>query len=335
MPPQLVDATGTCATWKHSRGLTNDEIDLIDKWLHTGRQQGDPKHPTPATEPPRTPPLRNASVMLDTGAEFTPDLGPRATRCFVVDPALTADSFLAGLKVQPSNKRLVQQVTLFSLESEDAERRAAELDAQEPSAGYLCYGDPKISDTRLIAAWSWGRPVLRLPAGTGIRLQAGRKIVMLVRYNLMTGGDFPVRTRVALELADDVQEAHFMQIRSGHFALPPGQNRAVVTAEAMLTQPTMAYGVFPHMHTFGRTMKLQASGTSTACMAQVNHWQNRWQALFQYEEPLFLKAGTRLTLGCTFSTSGLSEPLTMGDGASQEECVAHVYAVPQKETTSR
>lgn len=74
--------------------------------------------------------------------------------------------------------RVGVSATLRALDGEEAERAAARRDAEAPGPGWPCYGGSGVAGARLVAGWSWLTPVVRMPEGTGIRLAAGRPLVL-------------------------------------------------------------------------------------------------------------------------------------------------------------
>ncbi len=181
MPPWGVDDGGWCGTWDDARWLTDDEIARVVMWQQNGAPEGLPDTISAATPP--LPTQFTPGALLDIGGVYQPGLGPGGNRCFVADPALDRDRLLTAIRVSSSDPRAVAQVTLFSLDSDAAEAAAASLDAGDPGLGYSCFGTTRTPDARLVASWSWPTPVLNLPAGTGVRLHAGRELVVQIHYD--------------------------------------------------------------------------------------------------------------------------------------------------------
>ncbi len=60
-------------------------------------------------------------------------------------------------------------------------------------------GGSGVAGARLVAGWSWLAPAVRMPEGTGIRLAAGRPVVLQLRYSLVAAG-LGARVRASAEI---------------------------------------------------------------------------------------------------------------------------------------
>ncbi|HEU5061503.1 MAG TPA: hypothetical protein VFU21_33510 [Kofleriaceae bacterium] len=325
MPPWGADNTGRCGTWKAALWLDAGDIATIVSWVEAGTPAGEPADaPPPARREPA--PFR-ADAAVDIGAPYRPDLGSASYRCFLVDPRLAEDRMLTAIRVDSSEPRIVAQVTLFALD-EAGEAEAEALDAGESGAGYRCYGTARTGGARLVASWTWDAPVLRLPPGTGLRLAAGRRMVLQIHYDLIAAGlSSSSRTRVDLELERPgaVTEAAVLPLQPAGFQLEGGRSHVEVSAEMTIDRAATIHAVAPRMHTLGLSMQLdRVAGQEARCLANFNHWMFYRQRLFVYEEPVSLAAGDRLRATCAYTTINRG-PIAMGEDIGAEECVAYLY----------
>lgn len=327
MPPWGADNTGLCRKWRGALWLSDRDVQTLVAWSDGQHARGS-RERTPVPPGVLPEPAVRADAVLEMGVPWTPELG-RGYRCFVADPRLQRDRFLTALRVRSTEPRSVAQITLFALDDGGQERAAAKLDAEDPGAGYACYGSSRVDGARLVASWTWDGPVLRLPQGSGVRLRAGRKMVMQIHYNLIATGEVPTRTAVDLELADGVQEATVMPMRAGPFELPPGQTYARVETTAVFDRRARLLAVAPRMHTFGKTMELDLGREgASSCLANFDHWMFFRQRLFEYEDPARLAPGDVLRLSCVYTTQGRAQPVRSGEWISDEQCAAFLYLVP-------
>lgn len=324
MPPFLADAGGACQTFEDAAWLDPEEIDTLRAWADAGAPEGG--RWAPLTAPPAAH-LDQPDVVVDLGVDYSPAIAPDDYRCFVVDPALPADRFLTAFEVVPGDPRIVHHVILYTLDSAGAEAAAESLDAMDATPGYTCFGSSVVAESRPVAAWAPGTPATRLPEGSGIRLAGGRKVVIQVHYNTAsaTGTD---RTAVRLELEEAVpSEALVFLLADLQMELPPGQSEVVHTFDLDLNTlglPLGVYvrGVFPHMHTRGRSMRLEAlREQGTECLADVPRWDFDWQRMYWYTRPVYLYPTDVLRLTCSYDTSDDAEPVVWGEGTGDEMCL--------------
>lgn len=328
MPPFNPDNTGACQTYSDARWLDEAEIATIAAWSDAGAPEGDPKlAPPPFTAPPG---LADKSITLDMGTTFTPDKTLQDEyRCFIVDPALTKDQYLTGYEMKPGDKREVHHVIMFALDTDAADQAAADLDAADPEDGYLCYGGPGVAQSRFVVGWAPGAGASHYPAGTGIKLAAGHKMVMQIHYN-MANGVFPDRTTLDLALVDSVEkEATITRVAAKNIQLPPGQPLAPATGQLKI--PALAgdltiWGVAPHMHTRGKTMEVSLdSGGAKSCITRVNDWNFHWQGFATYAKPVAMKGGDMLTIDCAYDTTKETVTVHSGESTTDEMCINFLY----------
>ncbi|WP_170319733.1 hypothetical protein [Polyangium spumosum] len=328
MPPFNPNNCGHCNKFQDARWLTTKEIATISAWAEGGAPPGDLAKAPPPPEPPKG--LTDTNLTIDTGVTYTPD-GSKIDdyRCFVVDPGIPTDKFLTAYEVLPGDPRVVHHVIAFALDTAEAEAQAEALDAAEPGPGYTCYGGSGVSASRFVVGWAPGGGPTRYPAGTGLRLPGGRKMVVQVHYNL-AGGAFPDQTRIATVVADSVdKEASIQRVAANGINLPPGQPMTAVTNEetipAQIPEVTV-WGVAPHMHGAGKTMYVENElDGQKQCLVEVSNWDFHWQSFSMYETPPKVKGGSTTRITCGYDTTGRDTVTTQGEGTEDEMCIAFFY----------
>jgi len=324
MPIWGPDDSGTCKTWQDARWLSAEQVQTITRWALSGAPAGRIVQPTlPTPKEPR--PLDHVDRTLVAGAGYATGVGPRAIRCFVVDPQLTGDQFLTGIRVTPDWPWSVKQVTLFSLDSTESEARAAALDDADPDPGYPCSAWSGVTDSRLLVGTGWGSLTLKLPEGTGILLPSGRKLVAQVHYNLLVGSGIEGRVELGLELASTARAASLLMWQVENFFLDPGKQQTSIVGYFTVPESMTVLGIYPRMRTLGGAYDLAIDGS---CAMQMHHWDfHGLQQLYKYESPLDLQVGQSVRLTCSYTTSGQLSIVLGGTPGGQEECTALLYAV--------
>jgi hypothetical protein len=112
----------------------------------------------------------------------------------------------------------------------------------------------------------------------------------------------------------------------------------VIEATKTLKQPVELYGIFPHMHLIGRTVKLTATlpDGSVVPLLSIGDWDFNWQHYYQFATPLPLPAGTRLDGRWTYDNSAANpanpnkEPkrVTFGEQTINEMAIAVLDVIP-------
>jgi hypothetical protein len=329
MPPFSMDNSGACNTFVEARWLADADIATIGAWAAAGAPAGDATkaHPEPTFAPAG---LDRVDMTLDMGLSYHPDeLVEDDYRCFIIDPGLTEDRFITAFDVKPGEARQVHHLTLFSLDSPEAEEAAAALDAEEPEPGYTCYGDIGVPDSRWLVGWGPGESALFFPEGTGLRMKAGHKTVLQMHYN-KENGVFPDRSKIDLRLAESVpHEASIKRIADTDLYLPPRQPALEeveeVTIPAQFESVTL-WGLWPHMHTMGTKLRVTANhGGEEMCLAQVNRWNFHWQGFSHYTKPITLAGGDSIRIACSYDTMDRDTVTTWGEGTYDEMCIAFFF----------
>lgn len=331
MPLWGLDNSGSCGKWANARWLEPAERETLSRWVDLGTPLGDPARAAPlGASPRRWSALAHVDATLDPGASYTPQLGSGVVRCFVVDPALLADRFLTGVEISPSRPWSVEQVTLYALGTPEAEAAAAQLDASDADPGYECLADTRVPDSKLLIGTSWidagSAPwTTRLPDGLGLRMKAGRKVVMQVHYNLISGME-PDRSVVRLELSDSVREACWSTVQASPFLLEPGRDLVGAQRVVSVGRDVEAHAVYPRMRFLGKKMRVSSDDR---CLADVFRWnQHGLQHFYALDRPFPIAAFEPFQVSCTYTTLGLDAPVENGSGADDEECALHLLVTP-------
>jgi hypothetical protein len=305
--------------------LTDDEIDLLQAWADAGAPEGDPTL-TPELPPPPED-LTGVDVTVSPSEDYVPNAALSDDyRCFLVDPGLSANRFIVAYEVIPGDSREVHHVILFAPKDAAAEAAAEAKDEAESGLGYTCFGGTGV-DAEPRALWAPGVEVVTLPAGTGLPLTAGRKLILQIHYNTHAGA-FPDRTTVRMRSAASVGKiATYQPVADQEMNVAPGQALGTTTRmHQVQAQPAIIYGAAPHMHTLGRTLKVNlSSGSSSRCLVNVDRWDFHWQNAWWYTTPIQVTALTGLTITCGYDTTSRTTPVVWGEGTNDEMCLAYLY----------
>lgn len=332
MPPFLADVKANCEPLREVRVLSDSEINLLAAWVEQGSAEGTPPSTPPTSPVPPSLPREDAVLRLTE--PYTP-VGSAAYpqddyRCFVVDPGTKTDQFLTGYQVRPGNQAMVHHVITYALNTDSAETAASAADQADPAPGYACFGGSQveIGDAPMVGGWAPGASITQFPPGTGVRLVGLRKMVVQIHYNLATvqGTD---QSEVALQFADTpVTEAVILPLSARDMVLPPGQAETSIVANSpALSAPVKIHGVFPHMHTLGKSLLVEkrAIPDTTQCLVTIPRWDFNWQQFFFFANPVLMSGTDTARLTCTYDTSTRTSPVMWGEGTQDEMCLNFFY----------
>jgi len=328
MPPWGADNSGSCNTFQDARWLADDDIATIVAWANGDRLEGDPAAAPPL--PPMPPPLSRVDATAAMTESYIADQTLSDDyRCFIVDPKVATDQFLTGFEVRPGEPAVVHHILLFQLDTPEAETAAANLDAQSAGPGYTCFGGAGAAAT-LLGVWAPGMRVGTYPANTGLPVKGGRKMLIQIHYH-NHGTPLADQTAVDLRLEPTVADPSFLFLMPAtNLSLPPGLPSVATTNS--LTLPGFigqynVWGVYPHMHTLGRTLRLETDHAgSSQCLIDVPRWDFNWQQGYFYDgPPKIVGGGDTLRITCTHDTTSRTQTVTWGEGTEDEMCLAFAY----------
>jgi hypothetical protein len=353
MPPFLVTHDGSCGEFDTEDALSAKERETLLTWL-----KGDMKEGTPASvaKPPRR--------GIEAGRDFaTPVFAPVAQggfyaehdeyRCFLIEPGMDKDTFVAAYDILPGTAAIVHHVAVSVVDPNrmgTAGKPNGEvmstLDSADDRAGWACleFAGPGVAIDALPVMWAPGQQPVVFPSGVGVPLRKSDRLVVQIHYNLAdpaTRGSTDTTT-LRLRTVDSVQRKAISVLgdpfvdslrRPPAEMLPPGQKAAKFTWTRTLGQMGLGpvphadlIGVMPHMHERGTKYEMRigpGAGAEKKCVAKVDRWNFHWQRLYFYQgTPTRLTPDSELTLGCEYDTTGATTPILPGWGTRNEMCSA-------------
>ncbi|WP_437563234.1 monooxygenase [Sorangium sp. So ce542] len=353
-----------CAELAHDPSLTDSQIDALARWASAGAPLGDPADFVPLAGDTGT--LSRTDLELPMPEPYTPTKGPDDYRCFVIDWPHDTTRFVTGLGITPGNDSIVHHVVVFYV-NENAVPTYDAYDAADPGPGYSCFGGPKGDDASIdgpsgygiLGGWAPGSFGRDAPAGTGIEVPPGGKVILQMHYNTSHGTPDPDQTSVALRLDDAVDTPAFSMPwlnpawRSpGGMVIPAGEPDVVHTFEQDATaavslftkgalpadKPFSLHTVGLHQHLRGKSISMShtPSGGAEACLVDIPRWDFHWQSPYTLLEPLRIQPGDRLRIECRYDNSAENQPfvkgvrmppedLEWGEGTNDEMCLGWFY----------
>ena len=347
MPPWL--AAPGCADYVGDRSLNDDEIDNIVAWADSAALEGSPDEYVAPTMPDR-PGLSRVDVSVRVPEPYLPERMPDDYRCFIVDWPETETKYITGVRATPGNYSSVHHVITYAVEP-DRVAEYEELDAAEEGPGYTCYGGPGAAADdwtagRWIGAWAPGGEGYDFPAGTGLRMEPGSKVIVQVHYNSLAADGQPDQTTVEYRVDDSVdKEAHMMLWANpnwlyGEMPIPPNESSVVhsfaydptkvMEVLTSVVAPDSAFeihNVAHHMHKRGRRalQSIVRADGSEQCLVDMQNYDFDWQSGYRFAAPIRFEPGDQLQVECEWDNTGTDVEVNWGEGTDDEMCLAVLY----------
>ena len=340
-----------CAEYADDRSLPERDRATLLSWLDRGAPEGDPADARPVSAPPPGG-LSRVDRELQLGAPYMPVQSPDEYRCFLLDWPETERRYVTGFVAKPGNAAIVHHVLVFLAAPAQVAQFQA-LDDADPAPGYKCFGGPGgLAPT--LGGWTPGSRGGDFPAGTGVPVDPGSKIILQVHYNLPRGlGPFD-QTSIQLKLDDAVDRQAFllpwadpawvtrgaMPIPAGQadvrhaFTFAPGAYLGLITSGAIPPGPFTVYGAGSHQHLRGtrNRLEIQRAGGARECLLDIPRWDFHWQGTYALKTPKRVEMSDSISIECHWDNSAANQPhgapprdLNWGEGTEDEMCLGFLY----------
>jgi hypothetical protein len=332
MPPWK--ATPACGDFADARVLSQDEIDLIAKWVDNGAPQGNVADLPPTKNYDGGWALGQPDMVLSYPEAYTPPVTGDIYRCFPLPTNLPADSYVSAIDILPGDRQTVHHVIAYIDMTGDSQQ----LDDNDPGPGYTSFGGPGFSISNpgasTLGGWAPGaRPVV-LPEEVAMSLPAHSRVVLQVHYHPHGIKSVPDKTQIGIYFAKKKpqQIVYIVPLINQDFTLAPNDAHAEVKAQFVSPFSAHVYLIAPHMHLLGRTMNVKATlpGGQEKCLINVDDWDFNWQGLYRYSEPVAIPSGTKVSLQAFYDNSEGNwrnpnvppRAVSWGEQTTDEMCIA-------------
>jgi hypothetical protein len=173
-----------------------------------------------------------------------------------------------------------------------------------------------------------GTEELHFPPGVGFVLPKGT--ALRLDGHFVNPGDGAVSGRAGIEVLElapgapvVVADQIYPSVTQG--TVPPGP--ATLAGTCTVTSPGHVFALLPHMHWYGRHMRLvarRAAGDVVLFDGDVDPEHSSYALL---AGPVALAAGDRIDIECRYHNTG-SEAVPIGGESDEEMCIAMVYRYP-------
>ena len=320
----------SCSALADPRVLSQDEIDLIAKWVDNGAPQGNPADLPPPLQFDGGWALGQPDLVLSNPQPYTPPATADMYRCFTMPTNLTSDQYVSAIDVRPGDRNTVHHVIAYI----DTTGASAALDGKDGSPGYQCFGGPGFSITNIDAStlggWAPGARPVMLPDGVAFSLPQNSRIVLQVHYHPHTATPAPDQTQIGIYYAKTkpTKLMRVLPLVNESFTIPPNDPHYRVTASfTNFLANAHLWLIAPHMHLLGRKMTVSTQDT---CLIDIEDWDFNWQGMYRYTNPIALPIGTQLSLEAFYDNStgnmrnpnNPPKPVSWGEQTTDEMCIA-------------
>jgi tetratricopeptide (TPR) repeat protein len=332
MPPWLPEAGHI--HFQGERPLSDNEIDLLSKWVAAGALEGDARDLPPAPTFVFGWQLGTPDLVLESPTFQLPAAGPDRFRNFVLSAPIDRPRWIRAVELRPENPRVLHHARLGIDTTLESVRR----DAADPQPGYegMAWGqDP----SGQLITWTPGMLPDKGTLGTAWKLTPDMKLVLHTHLQ-SSGKQEPVRFRVGLYYADAPPTVRPMILRVGSRAIdiPANASNHVVNDVYTLPIDVNAISVFPHAHKLCRTIVVTAAlpNGEDRTLISIRAFDEKWHDKYRFAEPVRLPQGTQLKTQFTYDNSAANlrnphqppERVVYGSNANDEMSDVYLQVTP-------
>jgi hypothetical protein len=303
MPPWHIDKTVGIQEFKNDRSLSDEQIDIITRWVDTGSPKGDPKDmPAPKQWPDES--KWNFATLFGG----PPDLIVKSTSWTqkargndawwkpVVETGLTEARWVRAIEIRPGSVK-GRRITHHAI---------ARLQQEEPDAPGADSGPSDVADrfvnTGTFMEWAVGKQGEIMRPNSGKLMLPGARIVWDIHYS-SAGEDITDHVELGIYFYPKGQEPKYRQVLhlmgTGGVDIPPNQVKATQGFFA-LRQAGRVESFQPHMHLRGKAMSIDAIGPTgqVTPLSHVADFNFNWHNSYVYTDDVapLLPKGTLLRI---------------------------------------
>jgi tetratricopeptide (TPR) repeat protein len=294
--------------------LTDEQIALFREWVKQGAPEGNPADLPPA---PRFTPgwqLGPPDAILHAQKPYSvPAQGTDNYWNFIFRTNFPKTRWIRAVEIRPGEKRVVHHANMF------VDRLHSSRDQeQHPGEGFpgmeLRIESESFDPDSHFFFWKPGSIPHEEPEGMAFRLDPGDDLVLNVHLQ-PSGKPETVQPTIGLYFTDaPATKFPFLLELQNDRALDISPNDADFEVNDDFTLPTevQLLAIYPHAHYIGRDLSATATfpdGTVKS-LIRIPNWDLNWQAVYYYENPLVLPAGTRVSMHYIYdnSTANIANP---------------------------
>ena len=228
--------------------------------------------------------------------------GPDMFRNFVIHVPTGVSRFVRAWEFQPGN-RVVHHATM-QIDTDGTSRR---YDDQDAESGYEGLIAPSArAPDGFFLDWAPGHQPRSRGSEYGMATAEGQRLVMMLHLR-PSGKVERVQASIGLYFSDSppAQLPVMLRLTRQNLDIPAGESGYRVTDSFTLPIDVDVYTVQPHAHYLAHEMRGTArlpDGTIRPLIL-IKQWDFDWQDVYHYAAPVFLPAGSTLSMDYTYDNS--------------------------------
>jgi tetratricopeptide (TPR) repeat protein/mono/diheme cytochrome c family protein len=346
MPPWLPEPG--YGEFADARRLSDGQIETIRRWVEQGMIEGDKSDLPPAPSFSDTWQLGRPDLIVEMPQLYTLPAGTTDLfRNFVIPLPITKTRYVRAVELLPGDKKIFHHANILIDRTGGSRRR----DEQDPEVGFggmdVAIESESFDPDSHFLFWKPGSAPWVEPEGMAWPATPGTDLVLNLHMQ-PSGKPETIKARIGLYFTDRAPSKFPMLLQLEHdgaIDIPPGKKDFVITDEFTLPVDVDALAVYPHAHYVGKDLQALATlpdGTKKP-LVWIKDWDLNWQAVYRYERPVFLPAGTVISMRFTYDNSAANprnpnsppKRIVAGDKATDEMGHLWLQVLPRSREDAR
>jgi Flp pilus assembly protein TadD/mono/diheme cytochrome c family protein len=326
--------------------LSEEEIATIQAWVERGAIEGNARDLPP--QPAFTAGWQLGKpdvIVMATKPYLLPASGSDSYWNFVFRTPVHRSQWLRAIEIRPGDKRLVHHANVL-VDREESGRRLE----REPGAGFagmeLTIESEAFDPDSHFLFWKPGSPPYVEPDGMALRIDKGTDLVLNTHFQ-PSGKVELIQPTLGLYFTDKPATMHPILVQLDNdrrLDIPPGEKNFLVSDDFTLPVDASVLAIYPHAHYLGKDLLAVAAlpdGTKKT-LIHIGNWNLNWQAVYRYEQPVDLPAGTTISMRFSYdnsseNTRNPNQPpkrVVAGNRASDEMAHLWLQVLPRESADS-
>ena len=283
MPPWHADPA--VGHWKNDRSLTHDEIKTLVHWIDAGAPRGEGEdllatNDTQYFDWDAQDKMGEPDFVIDIPAMEVPAAGVVDYQYHFVENTIGKDVWVKAAEIMPGDRAVLHHtITTFGYDITEGEHKG-----RFKRIGGLRGYAPGLNNDGF-------------PKDTGIMLPADAKIEFQMHYTPV-GRATVDESKMGIWVHEEPPKHEMvgMFVANPRIKIPAGARNHMETVEQAIPKDAWLYNLMPHAHFRGKAATFTAvypDGTEELLLSVPNYDFN-WQTTYEFAEPKFLPAGTKI-----------------------------------------